>query len=232
MLEINKFTNHILKDISFSLKEEEHLIILGANGAGKSTLARVLSTLISNDKVKLFNEEVNSLSDEKRARFINYIPPKLEIFDEYITLYEFLELSFIEKINRKKLEEIISLLKLEKIKNRACNDLSSGEKQLLLLASSIIHNAKITIFDELTANMDITRVQEAFEIFNSKYLQQKIIITHNLDLAFHLKYKILYLEEGEVKFFGQSEEFFSKEILSKFYQNCLKVVDGHLVVKL
>lgn len=232
MLEINKFTNHILKDISFSLKEEEHLIILGANGAGKSTLARVLSTLISNDKVKLFNEEVNSLSDEKRARFINYIPPKLEIFDEYITLYEFLELSFIEKINRKKLEEIISLLKLEKIKNRACNDLSSGEKQLLLLASSIIHNAKITIFDELTANMDITRVQEAFEIFNSKYLQQKIIITHNLDLAFHLKYKILYLEEGKVKFFGQSEEFFSKEILSKFYQNCLKVVDGHLVVKL
>ncbi len=232
MLEINKFTNHILKDISFSLKEEEHLIILGANGAGKSTLAKVLSTLISNDKVKLFNEEVNSLSDEKRARFINYIPPKLEIFDEYITLYEFLELSFIEKINRKKLEEIISLLKLEKIKNRACNDLSSGEKQLLLLASSIIHNAKITIFDELTANMDITRVQEAFEIFNSKYLQQKIIITHNLDLAFHLKYKILYLKEGEVKFFGQSEEFFSKEILSKFYQNCLKVVDGHLVVKL
>lgn len=232
MLEINKFTNHILKDISFSLKEEEHLIILGANGAGKSTLAKVLSTLISNDKVKLFNEEVNSLSDEKRARFINYIPPKLEIFDEYITLYEFLELSFIEKINRKKLEEIISLLKLEKIKNRACNDLSSGEKQLLLLASSIIHNAKITIFDELTANMDITRVQEAFEIFNSEYLQQKIIITHNLDLAFHLKYKILYLEEGEVKFFGQSEEFFSKEILSKFYQNCLKVVDGHLVVKL
>lgn len=232
MLEINKFTNHILKDISFSLKEEENLIILGANGAGKSTLAKVLSTLISNDKVKLFNEEVSSLSDEKRARFINYIPPKLEIFDEYITLYEFLELSFIEKINRKKIEEVISLLKLEKIKNRACNDLSSGEKQLLLLASSIIHNAKITIFDELTANMDITRVQEAFEIFNSKYLQQKIIITHNLDLAFHLKYKILYLEEGEVKFFGQSEEFFSKEILSKFYQNCLKVVDGHLVVKL
>ncbi len=80
--------------------------------------------------------------------------------------------------------------------------------------------------------MDITRVQEAFEIFNSKYLQQKIIVTHNLDLAFHLKYKILYLKEGEVKFFGQSEEFFSKEILSKFYQNCLKVVDGHLVVKL
>ncbi|RXK02638.1 MULTISPECIES: ABC transporter ATP-binding protein [Arcobacteraceae] len=232
MLEINSFSNHILKDISFSLKENENLIILGANGAGKSTLAKVLSNLISNDKVTLQNKNITSLDDEQRAKLINYIPPKLEIFDEYISVYEFLELSFIENINKEKIDKTIALLKLEKIKNRACNDLSSGEKQLLLLASSIIHNAKITIFDELTANMDITRVKEAFEIFNSQYLQQKIIITHNLDLAFHLKYKVLYLDDGKVKFFGESSEFFSKEILEKFYHNCLEVVNNHLVVKL
>lgn len=232
MLEINNYTNQILKNISFGLKKNENLIILGANGAGKSTLAKVLSNLITNDKVSFFKENINSISYEKKAKLINYIPPKLEVFDEYISVYEFLELSFINSINRKKIDEVITLLKLEKIKNIACNDLSSGEKQLLLLASSIIHNAKITIFDELTANMDITRVKEAFEIFNSKLLQQKVIITHNLDLAFHLRYKILYLNEGEIKFFGSSEEFFSKDILEKFYENCLKVVDGHLVVNL
>ncbi|RXK14198.1 iron ABC transporter ATP-binding protein [Halarcobacter mediterraneus] len=232
MLEINSFSNHILKDISFFLKENENLIILGANGAGKSTLAKVLSNLISNDKVTLQNKNISSLDDEQRAKLINYIPPKLEVFDEYICVYEFLELSFIGKINKEKIDETISLLKLEKIKNRACNDLSSGEKQLLLLASSIIHNAKITIFDELTANMDITRVKEVFELFNSQYLQQKIIITHNLDLAFNLKYKVLYLDEGELKFFGDSSEFFSKEVLEKFYHNCLEVVNNHLVVKL
>lgn len=232
MLEINSFSNHILKDISFSLKESENLIILGANGAGKSTLAKVLSNLIANDKVILQNKNISSLNDKQRAKLINYIPPKLEVFDEYICVYEFLELSFIGKIKKEKIDKTISLLKLEKIKYRACNDLSSGEKQLLLLASSIIHNAKITIFDELTANMDITRVKEVFELFNSQYLQQKIIITHNLDLAFNLKYKVLYLDEGEVKFFGESSEFFSKEVLEKFYHNCLEVVNNHLVVKL
>ncbi len=232
MLEINSFSNHILKDISFSLKESENLIILGANGAGKSTLAKVLSNLIANDKVILQNKNISSLDDKQRAKLINYIPPKLEVFDEYICVYEFLELSFIGKIKKEKIDKTISLLKLEKIKYRACNDLSSGEKQLLLLASSIIHNAKITIFDELTANMDITRVKEVFELFNSQYLQQKIIITHNLDLAFNLKYKVLYLDEGEVKFFGESSEFFSKEVLEKFYHNCLEVVNNHLVVKL
>jgi len=232
MLEINNYSNFILKSISFSLQENENLIILGANGAGKSTLAKVLSNLIASDKVTFSKENIDIISYEKRAQLINYIPPKLEVFDEYISVYEFLELSFINSIDRKKIDKVITLLKLEKIKNRACNNLSSGEKQLLLLASSIIHNAKITIFDELTANMDITRVQEAFGIFNSQHLQQKVIITHNLDLAFHLGYKILYMEEGEVKFFGTSKEFFSKNILEKFYQNCLKVVDGHLVVNL
>ena len=232
MLEINNYTNEILKNIDFKLNEDENLIILGANGAGKSTLAKVLTNLITNDNVKIFHKNINSLSYEKRVELINYIPPKLEVFDEYITVYEFLELSFIGSIDRKKIDKIISLLKLEKIKNRACNDLSSGEKQLLLLASSIIHNAKITIFDELTANMDIERVQEAYKIFNSKYLQQKIIISHNLDLAYQLKYKVLYMKNGKIEFFGENKEFFSKENLEKIYPNCLKIVDGHVVTKL
>ncbi len=133
---------------------------------------------------------------------------------------------------KKRLDEIIKEIGIESIKDRACINLSSGEKQLLLLASSMIHNARLTIFDELTANMDITRVKEVYKLFKSKFLEQKIIITHNLDLAFHLKYKILFLEEGRIKFFGSSEEFFSSKNLNKFYDNSLKIVDNHLVVNL
>ena len=57
MLEINNYNSSILHEISFSLKENENLIILGENGAGKSTFAKVLSNLISNEKVKLFGEK-------------------------------------------------------------------------------------------------------------------------------------------------------------------------------
>jgi iron complex transport system ATP-binding protein len=184
MLEINNYNSSILHEISFSLKENENLIILGENGAGKSTLAKVLSNLIINDKVKLFGEQISKINDLKRAQLINYIPPKLSIFDEYITLREFLELSFISSV------DIIKLLNLRKLEHKHCKAFSSGEKQLLLLASAIIHNAKITIFDELTANLDISRLKEVYDILNSDLLQQKIIITHNLDFLFHnnLKY--------------------------------------------
>ncbi|WP_417814561.1 ATP-binding cassette domain-containing protein [Thalassospira alkalitolerans] len=233
MLEINNYNSSILKDISFSLNENENLIILGQNGAGKSTLGKILSNLIENDEVKLFDVNINDISDDKRASLINYIPPKLEIFDEYITLREFLELSAINNSdNNSQIDKIIELLSLKKLENRFCKAFSSGEKQLLLLGSAIMHNAKITIFDELTANLDITRLKEVFDIFKSDFLQQKIVITHNLDLAYALKFKILYLQDGQIKFFGSNEEFFSNENLQKFYNNSIIKLDNHLVVNL
>lgn len=232
MLEINNYNSAILHNITFSLKQNENLIILGENGAGKSTLAKVLSNLISNNSVKLFGENIDKISDLKRAKLINYIPPKLSIFDEYVTLKEFLELSSIDITDDKKIDEIISLLKLEKLKNRYCKAFSSGEKQLLLLASSIIHDAQITIFDELTANLDISRLKEVYDIFNSDLLKQKIIITHNLDLAHALKYKILFIKDGKIEFFDEHYKFFTNENLQKFYNNTILKLENHLVVNL
>ena len=232
MLEINNYNSAILHNITFSLKKNENLIILGENGAGKSTLAKVLSNLISNNSVKLFGENIDKISDLKRAKLINYIPPKLSIFDEYVTLKEFLELSSIDITDDKKIDEIISLLKLEKLKNRYCKAFSSGEKQLLLLASSIIHDAQITIFDELTANLDISRLKEVYDIFNSDLLKQKIIITHNLDLAHALKYKILFIKDGKIEFFDEHDKFFTNENLQKFYNNTILKLENHLVVNL
>lgn len=232
MLEINNYNSAILHNITFSLKKDENLIILGENGAGKSTLAKVLSNLISNNSVKLFGENIDDISDLKRAKLINYIPPKLSIFDEYVTLKEFLELSSIDITDDKKIEEVISLLKLERLKNRYCKAFSSGEKQLLLLASSIIHGAQITIFDELTANLDISRLKEVYEVFNSDLLKQKIIITHNLDLAYALKYKILFIKDGKIEFFDEHDKFFTNENLQKFYNNTILKLENHLVVNL
>lgn len=232
MLEINNYKSDILNNITFQLNDNDNLIILGENGAGKSTLAKVLSNLIENQDVKLFGEKLDLIADNKRAALINYIPPKLEIFDEYLTLREFMELASITSVDNDKITKLIKLLKLEKLENRYCKAFSSGEKQLLLLASSIMHDAKITIFDELTANLDISRLKEVYDILQSPMLQQKIVITHNLDLAYALKYKVLYLKDGEIEFYGEHDAFFSNENLKRFYNNTISKIDEHLVVNL
>lgn len=232
MLKVNNYNSAILHDISFELQEGENLLILGENGAGKSTLAKVLCHLIDNQSVSLQDNEISSLDEQKRASMINYIPPKLSMFDEYVTLREFLELSSIDMVNATRIDETITLLKLESLQNRSCLELSSGEQQLALLASSIIHNAEITIFDELTANLDISRLKDVFDILNSNLLQQKVVITHNLDLAYALKYKVLFMKKGRINFFGSHSDFFTNKSLHQYYNSAISKVNEHLVVNL
>lgn len=233
MLELKNFSNFILKDISFILEKNENLLILGENGAGKSTLAKVLSNLLPSSNLFFESKNIKDLSSYDRAKYINYIPSRFEIFDEYLNVLEYLKLSIIEEKNIEDIEKIISLLKLEDLKLNSCVDLSSGEQQLLLLASALLHNAKITIFDELTANLDLNRVKDVFDILNSSLLSQKIVITHNLDFAYALKdFKVLFLQKGSLKFFGSRSEFFIQENLNRFYGENLKLLDSHLVLDL
>ena len=230
MLKINNYSNTILKDISFSL-ENQNLIILGSNGVGKTTLAKVLCGLLSSDEVSIDDINPSKVYGDKRTKLINYIPAKLEIFDEFLSVYEFLELSDIS--SDKSIDEVLEVLEISYLKDKPSKYLSSGESQLLLLASGILHNAKYTILDEATSNLDPQRVKKVYSILkDSTLFQSKIIITHNLNLAYKLGYDILYLQCGEIKYHKTNKEFFSKQNLDELFENSVKVVDDNVVIEL
>ena len=229
MLKISRFSNAILHDIDFHLKEDENLIILGSNGAGKSTLAKVLCGITYSDSVTLFSQPLNALNTKQRAAFINYIPPKLEIFDEYITLLEYLELSCLYGIE---INEALNLLDIAALKHKPCIRLSSGEQQLCMLASALLHNAKLTIFDEPTSNLDPQKTLRVYEILKSEKLQQRIIITHDLNLAHKLGYRILYIQEGKMAFFDENATFFKANNLEAFFGDSITCNDDYIRVNL
>ncbi|MEA2099404.1 MAG: ABC transporter ATP-binding protein [Campylobacterota bacterium] len=230
MLHIDNFSNSILNDISFHLKEGENLLILGSNGAGKSTLAKILCGVVYSENVELFSFKLHNLNAKQRAEFINYIPPKLEIFDEYISLKEYLEISKL--YSESSVGDALTLLDLSELKDKSCKNLSSGEQQLTMLASSILHNAKITIFDEPTANLDPKKTLKVYKILAGDYVQNRIIITHDLNLAYKLGYKILYIEDGKIAFFDENKKFFDDKNLKKFFGSSLKRVDDYFMVNL
>jgi len=227
VLRLNNYSNKILKNISFELRANQNLLILGSNGAGKSTLAKALCGIIPSS-VKLFGRPLLSYTSKERTKLINYVPAKLEIFDEYITLGEYLELSRLHTLLDSK--NLLRLLSLEHLKNKPCQQLSSGEQQLTMLATAVLHNAKITIFDEPTANLDPNKTQDVFSLLKSGLFQSKIIITHDLTLAYRLGYDVLFIKEGEVDFFGSSEEFFSSSTLELYFGSSVKRVEEFLVV--
>lgn len=231
MLKIDNYSNPILENLTFSLPKNKNLIILGSNGVGKTTLAKVLCGITPSESVSIEGLNPSKTFGEKRTKHINYVPPKLEVFDSFMTVKEFLELSLLE--SKYRVSEALKKLQLEHLSHQPCTQLSSGESQLLLMASAWLHNASYTIFDEPTANLDPQKIQLLFRLLvDETFMQSKIVITHNLDLAYKLGFDILYLSHKKVAFFGSSEEFFQQANLNKLYEKSVEKVAGNIVVKL
>ena len=230
MLTTNNYSDEILKNISFELKPNENLIILGSNGAGKSTLAKVLCGITPSSSIMINGQDLHKVKVKERTECINYIPAKLEIFDEYITLNEYLDLSRLHTLLESK--NILKLLEIDHLKNKPCQQLSSGEQQLTMLGTAVLHNAKITIFDEPTANLDPKKSRDIFALLKSNIFQSKIIITHDLTLAYRLGYKILFIKDGEVSFFDSSKKFFQPSNLDHYFGSSVKKVDDYIMVNL
>lgn len=228
MLKIDSYSNYILKDISFEV-ENKNLIILGSNGAGKTTLAKVLSGLIETSHINIGDVLLSNISYENRISMINYIPPKLEIFDEYITVEEFLSLNRIFDTHH--IIDVLKQLDIEYLKTKNCKRLSSGESQLVLIAGAILHNAKYTILDEPTSNLDPQKLKNVFNLLSkSKIMQNKIIITHNLNLAYKLGFDVVFIKDGKIDFNGTSNDFFIQKNLDIVYDNTVKKLNDNIVV--
>lgn len=214
----------LLKDIN--LKIESHLSILGANGSGKSTLAKAICSLVAFEgAVVIDEEESDKLSLIQRAKTLSYIPAKLEIYDSYITVEEFVLLgrfpykkSFFEYSDRDKkiTTQTLEFLKISHLKDNAVSSLSSGEQQLTLIAQALTQQSKIIIFDEPTANLDPHNSKIiAQHIKGLKEYHQVILITHDLHLASFVDSPVVFIKERQTHYY--EKDFFNDATLQKLY---------------
>ncbi|MEA1918707.1 MAG: ABC transporter ATP-binding protein [Campylobacterota bacterium] len=216
----------ILENLSLHVKR--HLSILGANGAGKSTLAKALCNLIDFEgTIVLDAHDIRSLSPQKLAQTIIYIPTKLEVYDPYISVFDFVLLgrfpykkSLFEysKDDKKRVSSNLELLNLEHLKEHTLSSLSSGEQQLVLIAQALTQESKIIIFDEPTANLDPSNAKIiAKHIKLLKESHHVILITHDLHLACYIDNPVLFISKATTEYFETREHFFDADTLERLY---------------
>ncbi len=216
--------NVILKDID--IKIESHLSILGANGSGKSTLVRAVCALIPYEgEVLIEGLNAKELSLLEMAKSISYIPAKLENYDSFITLEDFVLLgrfaykkSFFEYSDEDRAiaDQKIKLLGLEHLKEHTVTSLSSGEQQLSLIAAALAQESKTIIFDEPTANLDPNNSKViAHYIKKLKETHQVILITHDLHLACYIDSPVAFIKDKKVHLYGR--DFFDDEVLKELW---------------
>jgi len=164
----------VLKNLNISLKEGDSLAITGRNGSGKSTLIKILASILfqTSGEVAL---AVNGKSVEKDNfyKYTGLVSPYLNLYDEF-TGYENLKfVTDIRGLPENSIDRVLDRVGLFDRRHDLLKIYSSGMKQRLKIAFSIIHNPVILLLDEPTSNLDsegIRLVDKIAEEYKSNHI--------------------------------------------------------------
>lgn len=197
---------HVLKGVSFSIKEGEFVAIMGRSGSGKSTLLHQLSLLDTPDEGEIIveNKELTVLGEKEKTKY------RLDsfgyVFQEYALLPEFTAIEAVSlplilqhypmKESREKARKMLELVQLGDRADHFPSEMSGGEQQRVAIARALINNPKILFADEPSANLDSETSRVILDLFRklNKELNQTIImVTHEpedekyVDRVIHMK---------------------------------------------
>jgi len=197
-----------LDHVSFSVNKGEFIAIIGPSGSGKSTLLHILGGVDKPTSGKVYMDgcDVYAQNEEQLAifrrrqvgliyQFYNLIPV-LDV-TENITLPVLMD---GQKVNQKRLNELLTTLKLKGREKHLPNQLSGGQQQRVSIGRALMNAPAVVLADEPTGNLDSKNSQEIVELLkmsNQKYNQTLIIITHDENIALQAD-RILAIEDGKI----------------------------------
>lgn len=216
----------IVKNLSFSINENDYLTIVGPNGSGKSTLGKILMGLLKPNSgfiyingQKLTPENITNYKRNVSAVFENpdnqFVLQTVE--DEIAFNLENLQVPRIEMIDR--IEAIANKLGIKKLLKSNPSLLSGGQKQKVAIASCLATHCDIIVFDEASNMLDPQEKQELIEIMfllKNKFNKTIISITHDMQEVL-LSDKTLLLVEGKIIKKTTPFELFKKDSLIESY---------------
>ena len=197
-----------LDNVSFRVNKGEFVAIVGASGSGKSTLLHLIGGVDkpTSGKVYINGTDIYSLNNDNLAifrrrqvgliyQFYNLIP--ILNVKENITLPCDLD---GQKVDEKRLNELLYILGLEKRVNHLPNELSGGQQQRVSIGRAMINNPSIVLADEPTGNLDSKASREIIDLLkvsNQKYNQTLIVITHDENIALEAD-RIITIQDGRL----------------------------------
>ena len=215
-LKKNYGSKEAVKDISFAIKKDEILGLLGPNGSGKTTTIGMLLGLLkpTNGEILIDGKKIekNRIEILKKINFISpYIelPKKLTVKQNLIVygkLYNVLNI-------KDRIEYLVEKLRLSDLLNRVTGELSSGQKNRASLAKALINNPSVLFLDEPTASLD-PEIGDFVRTFLENYKKEKkisiLLASHNMNEVTRLCKKILMMKDGVIIDKGNPEELIKK----------------------
>ena len=205
-----------VKSISFTIKRNEIIGLLGPNGCGKTTTIGMILGLLkpSSGKVLIDNQDIekNRVDILKKINFISpYIelPKKLTVKQN---LFVYGKLYNVENLDNK-IDYLTEKLRLNEILNCITGELSSGQKNRVSLAKAIINDPILLLLDEPTASLDPETgdfVREFLEDFQKEKESSILLASHNMSEVERLCTSVMMMKNGSIIDSGKPEELILK----------------------
>jgi sodium transport system ATP-binding protein len=221
---------HALRKIDFSLPAGTVLGLLGANGAGKTTLMRILATSLkpTSGSASLFGFDIVKDSNEVRKR-IGFLSGSTGLYprlnaEELLTFYGRLY-GLDRNAIKRRIAELFEELEIGEFAHRRIDNLSSGMKQRISIARSLIHSPEFIIFDEPTTGLDVESAQIILSYIEKYRDTGKSVIfsSHHMHEIEKLCNRVVLIDNGIILFNGTVEQMKKKT-------NCTRLDDAYLAV--
>ncbi len=213
-----RFKNYLaVNNISFSLEKNKTLGLLGPNGCGKTTSIGMMLGLItpSSGEVLINNQNVDSANRNDLLSRMNFASPYIEL-PKKLTVRQNLEvygrLYGIKDLNSR-IDEISDDLNLNDFLIKKTGELSSGQKNRVSLAKSLINKPDVLFLDEPTASLDPDIgdfVRQYIETYKSKNKITILLASHNMKEVERLCDTVIMMKEGQIVDKGTCKELISK----------------------
>ncbi len=219
-----------VKNINFNINDGQTLGVLGPNGCGKTTTIGMLLGLIkpSNGEILIDDENFENLNREKILSQFNFASPYVEL-PKKLTVKENLEIYgrlYGVKDLTNRIHKISDDLNLGTFLNKKTGELSSGQKNRVSLAKSLINNPKILFLDEPTASLDPDIgdfVRNYIEDYKSKNKISILLASHNMKEVERLCDQVIMMKEGEIVDRGTCQSLIDKHGRNNLEDTFLKL---------
>jgi ABC-2 type transport system ATP-binding protein len=228
---VKKFKSTIAVDnISFEIEKNNTLGLLGPNGCGKTTSIGMMLGLITPTQGEIFIDgiQLNSKNRIKLLSLMNFASPYIEL-PKKLTVRQNLEVyARLYGINNKieRIDELVEDLNLSKFLNKNTGELSSGQKNRVSLAKSLINKPKLLFLDEPTASLDPDVgdfVREYLEKYKNKNELTMLLASHNMKEVERLCNKVIMMKQGKIVDNGTCQELIKKHGRENLEDTFLKI---------
>lgn len=216
------FANKALDNISFEIKDQDFVGLIGHTGSGKSTLIQHLNGLLKPSYGEIYVNDFNitdlnlNLTEIRKRVGVVFQYPEYQLFEETVEKdisfgpYNLgLEKEEVDKRVRESMEAVG--LNYEKFKDKSPFELSGGQMRRVAIAGVIAMNPEVLILDEPTAGLDPSGRDEIFALIKRLHKENNMTIilsSHSMDDMAKLAKTIIVMNKGKIEFMGSPKEVF------------------------